>query len=109
MTLVHSARITETPQRRRTVFITVHRDKFLVAARTCLVRGYCRTEQMADCSTLWAHRMQHFSFLSEADYGDTWLVTSKSFSAYRIERAQSDFRMQLSPFAHAGTYEFFAT
>jgi len=47
----------ETPS---VVFVTDKQD-FQLPFQTCSLPRYCHTEQMADCFTLWVHRMQNFA------------------------------------------------
>ena len=49
--ILDGSRMTETSQRRWMAFIIVQ-NMFSAAARTCSLGGYCRAEQMAQCSTL---------------------------------------------------------
>ena len=48
----------QTPQRRRKLLITVRKDTFLVIARTCSLKGYCRRytaviiDSRVECSIL---------------------------------------------------------
>jgi len=67
MTFVNGARSTETPQCCRMGFITIQKEKFSAATETCSVTGYCHA-QLADYSTLQAHRMQNFTTLLAGEY-----------------------------------------
>jgi len=51
MTFVEGARIAETSQCRRMVFIIIRKDELSAAARTCSMRGCYCAEQMADWQT----------------------------------------------------------